>query len=491
MDKPFITIPGGLTYTYGQLDRRSAAIATVLSQSGAKPGDRIVSQVDKSPDAVALYLACLRGGFVYVPLSSSLGVEDMGFYLGDAEPSIFVCNESDAAKLKPVADIVGVNTIHTLSSLSTGTLADAANEVDPVVDVISRDPNDVAVIIYTSGNTGRAKGAMLTHRNLISNGRALHAVWRWRPGDVLLHSLPIHNSFGLLVALHSAILNASEVLFHEKYKRSEVIKSMESATVVMESPNHLFDLLQDPNFGKLTCNSVRLFVSGSAQLPHSTFRDFAERTDHGICECYITTEAGVLSSNPPEGERVGGSVGYALPNVDLRVVDPNGSVLGSGEIGQVQVKGPNTFAGYWQRPDSTSEGFTSDGYMKTGDVAFFSKDGRITLAGRANNLVVSGGQHIYPREIEIVLDNVPGVKESAAIGLAHPQLGEAIAVFVVCDDKVTKELLQSAIAQNVQAFKMPREFIFVPDLPKSAMGVIQRKQLAAKHAEVFTANSIG
>jgi len=489
LDKPFLAIPGGLTYTYGQLDRRSAALATVLAQTGARPGDKIVAQVDKSPDAIALYLACLRGGFVYVPLSSNLQVEDIGFYLGDAEPSIFVCNEHDATRLKPVADIVGVTTIHTLSAMSTGTLADAANDVTPDSSVVSREPSDVAAIVYTSGNTGRSKGTMLTHGNLISNGRALHAVWRWRPGDVLLHTLPISNSYGLFVALNSAILNASEVIFLEKYDRASVLHSLQSSTVFMESPNNIHDLLSDPDFGTLNCSTVRLFISGSAHLPHSTFREFAERTGHGICEAYITTEAGVLSSNPPEGERVAGTVGYGLPNIEMRIADSENNILNPGEIGEVQVKGPTTFAGYWQLPESTEKAFTQDGFMHTGDYGFVSDDGRLTLAGRANDLVISGGMSIYPREIEIILDNVPGVQESAAIGLPHAELGEAIAVFVVSDGRITKERLRTILSQNVQPHKVPKEFVFVPDLPKSSMGVVQRKQLARKHAETFTPKS--
>lgn len=491
LDRPFLTIPGGLTYTYGQLDRRSAAIATVLSHNGAVPGDRIAVQVDKSPDGIALYMACLRGGFVFVPLSSRLSVEEVGFFLGDAEPRIFVCNESDVTRLTPVAEIVGVNTIHTLSSTSTGTLADAANEITPVTAVAETNADDVACILYTAGHTGRAKGTMLTHKNLVSNMRALHAIWRWRPGDVLLHTLPVTNTFGLFVALHTAMVNVSEVIFLQGYNRDMVIQNLPKVTVVMDTPQHLEDLLTDAEFGSLDCRTVRLFVSGSGPLSHSTFRNFAERTGHGICECYLSTECGVISSNPPEGERLAGSVGYALPNVETRVIDPTGNILSSGEIGEVQVKGPTLFAGYWQMDDATKKSITSDGFLHTGDVGFFANDGRLTLAGRVNNLVISGGHNIYPKEIEIILDNVHGVFESAAIGLAHPELGQAIAVFVVADPRVTVESLEAAIADKAQPYKMPREFVFVDDLPKTSMGVVQKSQLSAKHAELFTAGSIG
>ncbi len=490
LTEPFLSVPGGLTYTFGQVDRRSAAIATALSQAGAQPGDRVASQVDKSPDSIALYLGCLRGGFVFVPLDSRLGVEDIGYYLGDCEPAVFVCNESDADRMRPVADIVGVDVVHTLSSMSTGSLADAANEVHPLNAVVPRDPHDVAVIIYTSGTDGRPKGTMLTHGNLISSARALHAIWRWRPGDVLLHTLPISSSFGLFVGLHASLINASEIILAPSFDPAQTTSLMANATVYMERPENLYELLSSPVFSKESTKSLRLLVSSSAYLPYSTFGQFIDRLDVGICECYTITEAGVVASNPPEGERIGGTVGYAIPKMNVRIISPQGTVLGPGEIGEIQVAGPSVFSGYWSQPEATKSAFTSDGYLHTGDVGFIEEDGRLTLTGRVKDLITSEGVSVYPREIEIVLESVVGVKESVAIGLPHPQKGQALCVFVVADARVDSTQLMNALAEHLEPYKMPQEIVFVPDLPKSKMGVIQRTALADKHAELFTAEKL-
>ncbi len=491
LNRPFLTIPGGLTYTFGQLDRRSAAMATVLAHNGVRPGDRVVAQIDKSPDAIALYLACLRGGFTYVPLPKNRSVEDIGFYLGDVEPSVLICKEEDVTKFKPVADIVGVPTVHTLSSRSTGTLADAANEVTPVNAIVRRDASDMACILYTSGSAGRSKGVMITHGNLISNAQVLHAIWRWRQGDVLLHQLPISNNFGLFTALHTAIMNASEVIFLPEYSREAVVKNLQRVTVAMALPKQYEELLSDPEFGSVDCRTVRLFISSSAPLLHSTFSRFLERTGHAICEGYSITECGIIASNPPEGERLAGSVGYALPNVAMRIADADDNPLSSNEVGEVQVKGANLFAGYWQMPDHFAEETTADGFFKTGDAGFFGTDGRLTLAGRLASLVVSGGMDIYPKEIEIILDSIPGVLASAVIGLPHPTLDEAVAALIVGDHRVTPAMLAEAIAQRVSPHKVPLEFLFVDDLPRSSTGRVKKSNLRAKYAELFTAEAIG
>lgn len=488
--EPFLTVPGGLTYTFGQLDRRSAAIATVLTQLGLEPGDRVASQVTKSPDAVALYLGCLRGGFVFVPLDSNLGVEDTGFYLGDCEPKLFVCDEADADRLRPVADIVGVELVHTLSPTSTGSLADAANEAHPLVPVCARKENDPAVIIYTAGTTDRAKGAIVTHENLIANVRALHAIWRWRPGDVMLHTLSMASAFGLFVGIHTSLLNSSEIIFAPEFSVDLAKVYLPECSVFMETPEHLAELVSAPDFGSELLSKLRLLVSGNAYLSVSTFGDYLDKADIGLTECYLATETGVISSNPPEAERIGGSVGFALPNISMRIISPDGKAQPPGEIGEVQIKGPSLFTGYWSNPEASEAAFTSDGYFHTGDVGFVEPDGRLTLAGRVNDMMNVQGTTVYPREIEVVVESVPGVRDVIAIELPHPQQGKAIAVFVVASPDVTEEMLVQALDKNIDSRKLPQKYMFVADLPKSSLGVVQRTQIRKKFAELFLDGSL-
>ncbi len=488
--EPFLTVPGGLTYTFGQLDRRSAAIATVLSQLGLEPGDRVASQVAKSPDAVALYLGCLRGGFVFVPLSSELGVEDTGYYLGDCEPKLFVCNETDIDRLKPVADIVGVDLVQTLSPTSTGSLADAANEAHPLAPVCARSANDPAVIIYTAGTTNRAKGAIITHENLIANTRALHAIWRWRPGDVMLHTLSISSAFGLFVGIHTSLLNSSEIIFAPEFSVDIAETYLPGSSVFMETPEHLSELVSSEGFNSQTFAKLRLLVSGNAYLSVSTFADYLDKADLGLTECYLATETGVIASNPPESERIGGSVGFALPNVSMRIISPDGNAQPAGEIGEVQIKGPSLFAGYWSNPEASDAAFTSDGYFHTGDVGFVEPDGRLTLAGRVNDMMSVQGATVYPREIEVVVESIAGVRDVIAIGLPHPTQGAAIAVFVVSDPEVTEEMVAETLENSIDKRKLPQKYMFVADLPKSALGVVQRTQIRKKFADLFLDGSI-
>lgn len=426
LSSPFLAVPDGLTYTYGQVDRRSAAMAAALAEAGARPGDRVVVQVDKSADAVALYLACLRGGFVYVPLNTAYTPDEVGFFLGDADPAVFVCKPNRLAKLQPVADIAGVPQTLTLGSKSTGTLADVAAQITPIGAIRERAPDDLACMLYTSGTTGRSKGAMITHRNLASNAKALHAIWRFRPGDVLFHTLPIFHVHGLFVALHCAVLNASEVIFAKSFDVETTRASLPKSTVMMGVPTYYTRLLADPEFGPYDCQTIRMFTSGSAPMTEPIFAAFLERTGHSICERYGMTECGIIASNPPEGQRVPGTVGYALPDMELRITNDRDEPIEDGTIGEVQVRGPHVFPGYWQLPEKTAECFTVDGFFRTSDIGARSPDGRVSLAGRANDMIISGGYNVYPKELEILLDEVPGVYESAVVGLPHPDLGEGV-----------------------------------------------------------------
>ncbi len=490
LNDPFLNVPDGLTYTYGQLDRRSAAIAAVLAEGGARPGDRVVVQVDKSADAVALYLACLRGGFVYVPLNTAYTPEEVGFFLGDADPAVFVFRPGRASKLKPVADIAGVPKSFTLGNKGTGSLADAASEITAIGAIMERGPDDVACMVYTSGTTGRSKGAMLTHRGIATNARALHAIWRFRQGDVLLHTLPIFHIHGLFVALHCAILNASEVLFLPKFDIDQIRNSLPHATVMMGVPTHYTRLLAEPDFGPTDCRTIRLFTSGSAPLSEPVFHEFIKRTGHTICERYGMTEAGIIASNPPEGQRIAGTVGYALPDMETRIADEKDEALGAGEIGEVQVRGPHIFPGYWGLEDKTAESFTGDGFFKTGDIGSMSADGRLTLAGRSTDMIISGGYNVYPKEVELLLDEQPGVVESAVVGLEHPDFGEAVAAFVVADDDVNEETLGEVVEASLANFKRPKQFIFLSSLPRNTMGKVQKAQLRDTYAELFISPDI-
>ena len=398
---------------------------------------------------------------------------------------MFVFSLERATKLQPLGDIAGVQNMYTLGPHGTGTLAELADQM-PVNDhVESRQGEDIACILYTSGTTGRSKGAMLTHANLASNGLALHTIWRWQEGDVLLHTLPIFHAHGLFVALHCAMLSGSELIFLPKFNVDDVRAYLPSATVMMGVPTHYTRLLADPNFGADDCSSIRMFTSGSAPLTPAVFRQFTARTGHTICERYGMTECGIITSNPPEGQRLAGTVGYALPKVEIRVVEDDGRPVASDAIGKVEVIGPNVFPGYWQLPEKTAEEMTHDGFFRTGDIGSMAEDGRLTLVGRVSDLIISGGYNVYPKEIELLLDSVDGVTESAVVGLPHPEFGEGVAAFVVGNGEVTEAELQETLTDRVARFKHPKTYLFIDELPRNAMGKVQKSQLRSDHSEAF------
>ncbi len=500
LDSPFLTIPGApgepaVSLTYGDVDRRSAAMASVLTKAGANPGDRVVVQVDKSADAVALYLACLRAGLVFVPLNTAYTSDEVGFFLGDADPAVFVYKSGRSSKLKPVADIADVPATFTLNSKGGGSLAEAADAEQDAgaaggATVVTRNPDDLACMVYTSGTTGRSKGAMLTHEGVATNAWALHAIWRFRPGDVLLHILPIFHIHGLFVALHTAMLNASEVLFHPRFDVDQVRAELPRATVMMGVPTHYSRLLADPEFGAEDCTNVRLFTCGSAPLSEPVFHEFIGRTGHTICERYGMTETGIIASNPPEGQRIAGTVGFALPDMELRVADEKDEPLEAGEIGEVQVRGKHLFAGYWGLENKTAESYSGDGFFKTGDIGAMGSDGRLTLAGRSTDMIISGGYNVYPKEIELLLDLLPGVDETAVVGLEHPDFGEAVTAFVVCGNDATQETvseasLHQAVEDALANFKRPKRYIFLDELPRNSMGKVQKAGLRETYAELY------
>jgi malonyl-CoA/methylmalonyl-CoA synthetase len=478
-DRVALRVPGGATWTYARLDRRSAQLAAALAELGAREGDRVVVQVDKGADAVALYLACLRAGLVYVPLNVAYTADEVAYFLGDARPRVFVCRPGFEDDLAAAAAAARVAQVVTLGDDGDGTLAGRADACPDDGAVVTRDHDDLAALLYTSGTTGRSKGAMLSHRNLASNGQALHDIWGFGPHDVLLHALPVFHVHGLFVALHCALLSASTVTLLPRFDPDAVRAHLRESTVFMGVPTFYARLLADPGFGPDDCRSVRLFTCGSAPLTEVVFDAFAERTGQRICERYGMTEAGIITSNPLHGERLAGTVGYPLPGVEVRVVDDDGNPTAPEERGIVEVRGPGVFAGYWDQPAKTAEALGPDGFLHTGDVGTLAPDGRLSLVGRATDLIISGGYNVYPKEVEMVLDELPGVVESAVVGLPDPDFGEAVTAFVVRhhDDPVTAEDLDAVVRGRLARFKCPKRYLFVDDLPRNAMGKVQKAEL--------------
>lgn len=483
---PFLSIPGGRRWTYGEIEALSARMAGALLAAGANPGDRICVQVDKSAENVALYLAALRAGLVYVPLNTAYTESEVGYFLADAEPTLFVCRPEKEEALKAAAAKAGVHGVYTLGADGRGSLSDAQEDALPFNKAEPRAAEDLAVILYTSGTTGRSKGAMLTNGNLASNALYLHALWGFAPGDVLLHALPIFHIHGLFVALHTAMLNGSEVLFLPSFDAASVRDALKRATVMMGVPTFYSRLLAEPGFGEEDCASMRLFISGSAPLTVETFNAFKMRTGMRILERYGMSEAGMIASNPLHGERIAGTVGFALPEVSIRITGEDGSALGAGDAGDVEVKGPNVFAGYWRMPEKTRSEFR-DGWFVTGDVGRLDAEGRLTLVGRSKDLIIAGGYNIYPIEIEQVLDALPGVAESAVIGVPHPDMGEGVvAILVGAKDAPRPD--DAALAATMEAlakFKRPRRFVWVDSLPRNAMGKVQKQALREVYRDAF------
>ncbi|MDA0366776.1 MAG: AMP-binding protein [Proteobacteria bacterium] len=486
----FIDSPTRGVFSYADLAAWSDRFAQFLRAGGAVPGDRIAVQVDKSPEAIFLYLACLKAGLVYLPLNTGYEAAEVRYFVADAEPRLFVT--SDAARPK-IAGAVGGTPVHTLNADGTGTLIDAsagcgggASDIHPVAG------RDLASIIYTSGTTGKPKGAMLSHDNLSSNALTLHDIWGFVPGDVLLHALPIYHVHGLFVATHCALLNGSGMIFHDSFSASEVIDALSRATVMMGVPTFYTRLLGEARFTAAACQDIRLFISGSAPLLPETFDAFQARTGHTILERYGMTEAGMIASNPLEGARLAGTVGYALSDVRVRVVGDDGRALEPGAVGGLEVAGPNLFKGYWRMPEKTAEDMSSDGYFRTGDMATMSDDGRVSLVGRAKDLIISGGLNIYPKEIEAEIDAVPGVGESAVIGVPHGDFGEAVvAVVTRVDAGIDEAAVLGALDGRLARFKRPKRVFFVDTLPRNAMGKVTKKTLRDTYGGTFSGGSTG
>jgi len=464
LDRQFLVPDSGAPLTYRQMQNRSGQFAAALRSRGANPGDRVVVQIQKSTDAVALYLSCLQIGAVYVPLNTAYTEHEVGAFLDDAAPAVFVHEPGGSVGDPHVA-------------IDIGDLATAASATEPWSGVETRLADDLAAMVYTSGTTGRSKGAMLTHANLTSNALSLHAIWRFTPGDVLLHVLPIYHVHGLFVALHTAMLNASTVMFCERYDPEQVIALLPESTVMMGVPTHYARLLEQDQFTADVCRNVRLFTSGSAPMTEQLHDAFTKRTGHQILERYGMTETGMITSNPYEGDRVPGTVGFPLPAVRIRVVDANGNECPTGEVGVVEVRGPNVFSGYWRLPERT-DAEHHDGWFVTGDVGSVDSEGRLTLEGRSGDMIISGGLNVYPREIELALDAQPGVVESAVIGIPDADFGERVVAALVTSTEATDlDAIEAALRERLAPFKIPKTMIVVDELPRNSMGKVQKVSL--------------
>jgi malonyl-CoA/methylmalonyl-CoA synthetase len=497
--KNLLTTEDGRTLSTGELVDLSGRYASFIQALGVLPGDRVAVQVEKSVEAVLLYLGCLRAGAVYLPLNTAYRESEIAYFLGDATPKVLVHSPKDTDWIAPIAGTLNVRHRFTMPALPLGDDSGAAEtqtdwdtnarKLPAMPGFVHREDDDLACILYTSGTTGRSKGAMLTHKNLSSNAETLHRTWGFTEADVLLHCLPLFHVHGLFVALNTILLNGGRMIFHSRFESSSAISAMKHATVFMGVPTYYTRLLADTNFDAKCCAHMRLFVSGSAPLLPETFSAFKQRTGHTILERYGMTETGMITSNPLHGERRGGTVGFPLSGVHVRVALDDGSIAKPGEIGHIQLKGPNVLAGYWQMPEKTAEEFTADGFFKTGDMGTFSADGYLSIVGRSKDLVISGGYNVYPKEIELVLDAIEGVSESAVIGLPHPDFGEAVAAVLVPKSGATLEETQiiSTLKRQLANFKVPKRVFVVEELPRNAMGKVQKNVLRGQYTDTFAA----
>jgi malonyl-CoA/methylmalonyl-CoA synthetase len=478
----------GQRISYGELISRTGQMANVLVSRGVKPGDRVAAQTEKSVPGLVLYLAAVRAGAVYLPLNTAYTLNELEYFIGDAEPSLVVCDPAKAEGIGAIAAKVGAK-VETLAADGKGSLTDAAAKEVAQFETVARADDDLAAILYTSGTTGRSKGAMLTHDNLASNSLTLVDYWRFTSNDVLIHALPIYHTHGLFVASNVTLFARASMIFLPKFDPELIIKLMARATVLMGVPTFYTRLLQSPALSHESTKHMRLFVSGSAPLLADTHREWAARTGHAVLERYGMTETNMNTSNPYDGQRVPGAVGHPLPGVTLRVTDPEtGKELPRENIGMIEVKGPNVFKGYWRMPEKTKAEFRDDGFFITGDLGKIDSDGYVHILGRGKDLVISGGFNVYPKEIESEIDAMPGVIESAVIGVPHADFGEGVTALVVCDKsaRVDEASVLKALDGRLAKFKMPKRVIVVDELPRNAMGKVQKNILRDTYSKIYS-----
>ena len=484
-----------LHYTWRDLDHASARIANLLAALDLPESSRIAVQVEKSVEAMALYLATLRAGHVFLPLNTAYQSSEIEYFIGNAEPAVVVCTPGHFGWVSKIAFTAGTQHVFTLGEDRSGSLLErAAHHADHQIPA-TRGVDDLAAILYTSGTTGRSKGAMLTHGNLLSNCAMLKDYWGWQPGDVLVHALPIFHVHGLFVAIHAALLNGSKMLWFAKFDPKAVIAALPRATVFMGVPTLYVRLLAEPGLDREATRHMRLFLAGSAPLLVETFTAWQQRTGHTIVERYGMSETLMLTSNPyqadarhgGQAERRGGTVGFALPGVALRVVDGADRALAAGDIGAIQVQGPNVFKGYWRMPEKTAEEFTQDGWFRTGDVGKVDERGYVSIVGRSKDLIISGGYNVYPAEIEAAINELPGVAESAVVGVPHPDFGEVGVAVVVARPGAQPDgqAILAALKASLANFKVPKRCCVAAELPRNAMGKVQKNLLREQSKNAF------
>ena len=468
-----------VSYSYSDVDVESARLANYLSEQGVNIGDRVSVQAGKSPQALCLYLACLRAGFVFHPLNPAYTPSELEYFLQNAEPSMLVCDPGKLEELQALANAVGITKVDTLDNTGRGSLVDQSRGSADTFTTVVRAENDLAALLYSSGTTGVPKGIMLSHQNLTANTEALIKVWGFTDQDRLLHALPIFHVHGLFVAFGCVALSGASMRWLPSFDSTSAIQYLPECTVMMGVPTYYTRLLDDAAFIAQVGGALRLYVSGSAPLLEETFHAFEQRTGHRILERYGMTETNMNTSNPLEGERKAGTVGPPLPNVEIRITDDSNQSLADGEIGNLQVKGPNVFQGYWRLPDKTAEDFTEDGFFNTGDKGRIDEDGYVSIVGRTKDVVITGGLNVYPKEVELLIDDIDGVKESAVIGIPHADFGEAVVAVIVLlpNAKLEEADVISIAKQKLANFKVPKKVVFVDDLPRNAMGKVQKNEL--------------
>ncbi len=491
-ERAFAEIPGegdapSRWYTYAHIEQVTARFAATLAARGVKPGDRVAAQIPKSIEALMLYLATVRAGAIFLPLNTAYTAAEVDYFIGDAEPKLFLCDPKSldgyigiAEKYRVHLDSFGV---WRSPEVSAGTFFDFAEAQTGTFDTVPRAPEDLAAILYTSGTTGRSKGAMLSHKNLLSNAETLAEEWRFTEDDVLLHALPIYHTHGLFVASNTVMKTGGQMIFMSKFDADAVVKNLPNATSMMGVPTFYTRLLAHYGFTKQVTEHMRLFTSGSAPLLAETHREFEARTGHRILERYGMTETNMNTSNPYDGERRAGTVGFPLPGVELRIVDENAQPVTKGEIGTIEVRGDNVCQGYWRMPEKTKEEMREDGFFITGDLGMEDEDGYVVVVGRGKDLIITGGFNVYPKEIESVIDDLPGVTESAVIGAPHPDFGEGVVAVVVGEGD--EDAILSALADKLAKFKQPKRVFFVDALPRNTMGKVQKNILRDSYKRLF------
>ena len=487
-DKLALETDDSTALTYGELFKRSAQAANALVALGVKPGDRVAAQIEKSTDAIVLALACLRAGAVLLPLNTAYTLAELEYFLADAGPALTLCRPDSLESVRALAHRLGLRAVESLGVNRDGTFADAIAAAPPEFETVRRGSGDLAAILYTSGTTGRSKGAMLSHENLTSNALTLIDCWRFTPADRLIHALPVFHTHGLFVAVNVALLSGATMIFMARFDPDTVIAALPGATAMMGVPTFYTRLLDHSRLSREACANMRVFISGSAPLLAETHAAWRERTGFAILERYGMTETNMITSNPYDDERRPGTVGFALPGVSVRIADlESGAPVQAGEIGVIEVKGPNVFAGYWRMPEKTAQEFRADGYFITGDLARVDRDGYIHIVGRAKDLVISGGFNVYPKEVETEIDAIEGVLESAVFGVAHADFGEGVTAAVVARPgaALSEAAILSALGARLAKFKAPKRIILVDSLPRNAMGKVQKAALREAHKEIY------